>query len=121
MPPLRATLQVAHPDIKLLVTDQQGNDRLKAVLSATPEHPRALLTLLEGLALWSGQPLTTAVAVDVRSDHSPDDTLFGGGVWPEESALVRFDFDYRPTRTRRIRGPGDFRQLYLLERTGRFA
>ena len=111
---LRATLQVARPNLKLLITDPMGDDRLKAVLPATPAHPRALLTLLEGLALWSGQPLTAAVAVADRSGLSPDDTLFGDGVWPTESALVRFEFAEHGRRRRRIRGLGDFRQLHLL-------
>ena len=116
---LRATLQVAHPDLKLLITDPMGNDHLKTLLPATPAHPRALLTLLEGLAFRSGHPLTAAVAAANRSGLSLDDTLFGGGVWPDESALVRFELGQDLHRPRRIRGPGDFRQLYLLDRVGR--
>lgn len=35
----------------------------KARLPHSPAHPRALLTLAEGLALWTGRPLRVAIAV----------------------------------------------------------
>lgn len=94
---------------RILVTGTDG-DLLKARLPL-PEHPRALLTLLEGLALWSGMTLDAAISAGDRWDPSHADTLFGTGRL--DSALVRF----RPTEPRgrhRIAGLGDFRQLYLL-------
>ena len=116
----RATVRIARPDVKLLITDEAGDDRLKAILPSRPYHPRALLTLLEGAALWAGQPLSAAIAAGSRADLSLDAALFGGGIWPDESALVRFDA--APDRPRRrIRGPGDFRQLYLVHQRGRCA
>lgn len=42
---------------------------LRAVLPL-PSHPRALVTLLEGLALWQGDALRVAVCVDGSSDLS---------------------------------------------------
>ena len=45
-------------ELKLLVTSPEGDDLLKARLPVRPPHPRALLTLLEGMALWSGEPLS---------------------------------------------------------------
>jgi hypothetical protein len=44
-------------DLKLLVTSPEGDDLIKARLPIRPPHPRALLTLLEGIALFSGSTL----------------------------------------------------------------
>lgn len=46
-------LRVGQGQALLLVTSEL-DDVLKARLPLTPHHPRALLTLLEGLSLWSG-------------------------------------------------------------------
>jgi hypothetical protein len=47
---------------RLLVVD--GPRTLaKARLPHSPHHPRALLTLAEGVALWTGRPLRVAIAV----------------------------------------------------------
>ena len=37
--------------VRLLMTDPETNEVLKAVLPPYPRHPRALLSLLEALAL----------------------------------------------------------------------
>lgn len=102
------TLRVTAQRASLLVTHPEG-DLLKARLDTTPCHPRALLTLLEGLSLWSGEPLRVALRVedDCRASHAS--TLFGDELWPGESPLVRFDI-VRPERLGgRLRGLGDFR------------
>jgi hypothetical protein len=49
------TLRIGDENLKLLVTSPEGDDLLKARLPHRPPHPRALLTLLEGVALWSGE------------------------------------------------------------------
>ena len=101
--------------LKLLIDDDHG-DTLKARLPPRPHHPRALLTLLEGLALWSGQPLHAAISAATLHPPSSAAALFGDDLAPLDSALVRFDFVDPPERRRRrrISGVGDFRQLYLL-------
>lgn len=43
---------------------------LKARLSATAQHWRALPTLLEALALWQGRPVRAVVVVDDRDVSS---------------------------------------------------
>lgn len=98
---------------RLLVEGPEG-DLLKARLPR-PNHPRALLTTLEGVALWAGTPLCTAISVEGRFDPSRADALFGAE-WPAESALVRFVAAVPRVRTRRTRisGVGDFAQLHLL-------
>jgi hypothetical protein len=105
------TLHVTQHQTKLLVSVPEG-DLLKARLSTIPCHPRALLTLLEGLSLWSGQPLRAALSVDASCPRWPA-SLLGDELWPEESQLVYFDI-VRPVRRRqKLSGLGDFRQLRL--------
>jgi hypothetical protein len=67
----RCTLRVTQHEAKLLLTMPEQGDLLEARLDPRPSHPRALLTMLEGLSLWSGQPLCVALHVDERSLHGP--------------------------------------------------
>jgi len=98
---------------KVLIEGPEG-DILKARFGA-PNHPRALLTLLEGAALWTGNPLLTAISAESRLGTERAEALFGAP-WPADSALVRFVEATRRPRTRRIciHGVGDFRQVSLL-------
>lgn len=107
---LKASIHPACRRTRLLVT-HHGDDCLKASLPGIPRHPRALHTLLEGIALWYSQPLTAAIIVGDNWDASLVDDLFGGGLWPHDLAYVRFDI-HRTRRPRRIRGLGDFRDIY---------
>jgi len=102
--------------VRLLVTDPEGNEVLKAVLPAFPQHPRALLTLLEALALWVGLPLTAAISVGRRVDGLRAAALFGSGLLPVDSALVRFEVLGPARRRRTLVGVGDFRALRTLRR-----
>jgi hypothetical protein len=96
---------------KLLAIDREGNDLLKARLPSGPCHPRALLTLMEGLALWSGQPLCAAICVADDVGRSLDFDFFDGALWPPDSALVRFTITGPPQRRYRLPGMGDFRDV----------
>lgn len=112
MEPWNLKIRVEPQAVKLLATDPSG-DRLKACLPLYPHHPRALLTLLESLALWTGQvPLSAATSVDDRATRPSIEALLGDELWPVDSALVRFTFEDHHRPTRRIRGVGDFRLLY---------
>jgi hypothetical protein len=115
----RAAVEPTAGQTKILVTDEDGNEVLKAALSAAPNHPRALLTLLEGLALWAGHPLTAAISVGPALPLHIDAALFGRQLVADESALVRF-WPIVPLRCRRrtLSGVGDFRQLRLVWRRG---
>ena len=72
---------------------------LKARLSPSPSHPRALATLLEAVALWQGNPVRAALFAadkDGVSDSSPYREAafdFGGPLytleWRPASARVR--------------------------------
>jgi hypothetical protein len=86
------TLRIGDEDLKLLVTSPQGDDLLKACLPHRPPHPRALLTLLEGVALWSGEPLYAVISAGEHRDDWLGCEAWGEELWPTESALVHFDF-----------------------------
>ena len=107
-------------ETKLLVTDTRtGDDLLKARLNTAPAHPRALLTLCEGLALWHGLPLRVAACADDDARDCFERVFYGGGLVEPHSPLVMLEV--RPSRARARRkgvygrGLGDFRQLRLVE------
>lgn len=108
-----AKLHLNGEHTKLLIESPDG-DLLKARLPR-PRHPRALLTLLEGTALWAGAPLCAVTSADVPLDPARVADLFGDGA--VDSALVRFVTVAPRARARRTRiaGIGDFRQLHLLD------
>lgn len=115
------TLRIAQRELKLLVVSPDGDDLIKARLPTQPPHPRALLTLLEGVALWSGEPLLAAISAGEHRDAWLGSEQWCEDLWPAESALVHFDFAMPPPRARRpLRGVGDFRdvrrQLHLWPR-----
>lgn len=104
-------------DTKLLVTED-GDDLLKARLSTTPGHPRALVTLCEGLALWHGAPLRVAVSADDGARACIERILYAGDLLEPRSPLVVLEHQRpRPRARQRLhgRGLGDFRQLRLVE------
>lgn len=57
-------------ETRILATAGPRETVLKARLSATAQHPRALPTLLEALALWEGMPVRAAVVADGRDGSS---------------------------------------------------
>lgn len=116
MDKFKTAVEPTHRTVRLLMTDPENNEILKAALPPVPLHPRALLTLLEALSLWVGQPLIVAISVGPSVDRRCGDTLFGGDLMPADSALVRFEFLGPPRRRRTIAGIGDFRQLRLVQR-----
>ncbi len=89
---------------------------LKARLSSTPSHPRALQWLLEAVALWQGQPVRAVLCVDssgpsyepaLRRDWFPD---FGHPLYS-----IEWTDRARPRkREDKLGGLGDFRDLKQL-------
>jgi hypothetical protein len=99
-------------DLRLLVTSPEGDDLIKARLPLRPPHPRALLTMLEGIALFSGEPLYAVISAGSHQDAWLGSEQWCENLWPAESPLVRFDFAIPPPRARRrLRGVGDFRDV----------
>jgi hypothetical protein len=98
-----ATLEVQPETIWVWVTEATGRDVLRAALPRPPGHGRALLSMLEGLALWSGAALGVVIGVD----HPVCDSLglgpFGDAEgWPEDTALVHFFFRQPARPPRRL-------------------
>ncbi len=114
MTPWKTILLVEPLSVKLLVKDAKGQDLLKAQLPLPPAHPRAVVTLLEGLALWSRPPLSTAIAVDDAVSPGQGDAIFGDALWPDFGPLVQLDFIDTSGGTERLTGVGDFRPLRRL-------
>jgi hypothetical protein len=121
MRPWKGSVRVTTREVRVLVSDPQRGDLLKARLPPGAQHPRALLTLLEGVALWRGQPLQVVVFAASAEDGRPcfcDSGLFGDELWPAESQLVRYEVGSRDRRPRRLVGLGDFRSLRVASRGG---
>jgi hypothetical protein len=100
----QATAEVTRETLWVWVTGPSGRDVMRAALPRGGEHPRALVTLREGLALWSGAPLSAVIGVDHPVGDSLGLGFFGNGDrWPEDTALVTFSFR-QPARPRRRLG-----------------
>jgi hypothetical protein len=107
---LTAQLRVTNGEMCLLVASPEKGDVLKARLPVPPSHPRALLTLLEGIALWSGARLCVAIVAEPDSPGWLGAGLLGDELWPAESQLVQYEVVGR-ARPKRLRGLGDFRSV----------
>lgn len=109
--PWKASLHVSGREARILIRCIEQGDLIKARLPLSPHHPRALLTMLEGLALWQGKPL--GVAWHVTGDSAPwlGSAMFGDEPWPCSSQLVQFNVVDRARRRRRIEGVGEFAAL----------
>jgi hypothetical protein len=121
MRPWKGSVRATSREVRVLVVDQEQGDLLKARLPLGAQHPRALLTLLEGLALWRGQPLRVALSATSAGDGRPcwsGSGLFGDELWPGESPLVRYEVGARASRPGRLVGLGDFRSLRVEPRGG---
>lgn len=91
--------QASRELLRLRLRNCMGDELLHAHLPLPPDHPRALLTLLEGLALWGGEPLCAVI----DADGSADPSLALGVSWTPTSALVRFEFAPPRLGQRRLR------------------
>lgn len=89
--------------LELVVTDLE-RDLVRASLPTPQLHPRALVTVLEGLALWQGAALRTAVVADERADWSGlyGLGLCGTGLEDPASPLVDAHEVYPARRRRRL-------------------
>lgn len=103
-------LAVTPNEVQLLIQGDTRHDLLKARLPARARHPRALLTMLEGLALWSGSPLCAVISADKSVQLGCALGLFGDEPGQAASPLVRFEPAVRAS-PKHLRGMGDFRAL----------
>ena len=108
----RVVLKPTDEAVKLLVRDERG-DLLRARLPAYPHSPYVLPRLLETLAMWDEQELLAVISADRNHRHHHLVALLGGPGLPG-SDRVRYRLETPRPRPRRLRGPGDFRELYAL-------
>jgi hypothetical protein len=103
-----------------LVTTGPSETVLKARLSPTVQHPRALPTLLEALALWEGMPVRAAVIADGPDGSSATRLKLDWLAEPDGAPL--YQIELVPGHKRHHRDPldgmgafHDLRQLMLFE------
>src|SRR5262245_51204185 len=75
---------------------------LKARLSRSPTHPRAMATLLEAIALWQGRPVRAALCADEGPGGS-DSSLFRETFTDVGGPLYTLDWIPAPARGCRVR------------------
>jgi hypothetical protein len=109
--PWTCALRLLPSELKLLVRAPELGEVLRARLPLHPQHPRALLTVLEGLAIWHGQPLRVAINAAVPFQSWFDSGDFGDRLYPGDSPLVSFEVERRGRHLARLRGLADLRGL----------
>ena len=109
---MKATITITDRQTRVLVQDETG-DRMLAQLPplSSGKHPRALPTLLESLALWSGEVVSVVLSVDelfVWQRSGLSDALDFG----TETLFYRIEVvplqHTRERRPKRLRGLGSF-------------
>ena len=113
----KSRLAVGRCSAQLLISSSELGDVLKARLPLPAHHARALLTLLEGAALWSGSELQPVISAGDSAPVWLGSSLFGDELWPAESQLVQFAVGGRARQTP-LAGLGDFRQLRRVQARG---
>ena len=104
------------PDRVRLLATTPSHDLLQAILGPIrTAHPRAVTTLLEGLALWHQRPLSVVLAADDTDDGTAlglCDALGDGRTLHYEVGLAFPDRVARGRRRgRELRGLGSFRDM----------
>ncbi|MBX3275286.1 MAG: hypothetical protein KF729_33780 [Sandaracinaceae bacterium] len=117
MEPITVMLSPELTQTRLLALRQE-RDVLKAVLPpVSSAHPRAVVTVLEGLSLWTQQRLSVVLAVDEQdpSFYGSTDLCDALG-YGTRSLHFEVGVAVRPPRRVRrcIEGVGDFRDLRVL-------
>lgn len=98
---------------RLLLTSLDG-EMLRAALPPTVAHPRAAATMLEGLSLWIGRPLSVVLYVDALHNSSGLGLCDGLGFGQD---TLHYEVEVVEPGQRR-RGLGSFRDLRQLEFKG---
>jgi hypothetical protein len=121
--PLWMSIEPVRSEVRLMLTAPAQGTVLKARLPNPPQHPRAVIALLEAISFWYRQPLHAVVdadAEDVRRNPEQWALLLGdatragglGGVGgrarrPPQGPIPRVDGGLRRgTKARVVRGDG---------------
>ena len=105
---------------RVLATAGAAETILKARLSAAAQHPRAVPTLLEALAMWQGAPVRAALVADDADGSSASRLCLDA--WADSGGTPLYSLEFVRGLGRRHRdgldGLGrfhDLRQLTLFE------
>jgi hypothetical protein len=107
---------------RVLAVTSAGTTLLKARLGISPMHPRAMMTLLEAIALWEGQMVRGVLVAGVEA-LSCGTSLFRdcfadfGGPPLYELAYASTDLPVERERRDPLAGFGDLRLLLGLDGT----
>ncbi len=117
---MTVALETLPRETRLLVMTWK-DEVMRAILGpVTTSHPRAVSTFLEGLALWHQQALSDVLCADVEACLSATRLLDGRGFGTKNVHYnVELTFRAFPSRARRLRGLGNFRDLHKLCLEGR--
>jgi hypothetical protein len=120
MRPLWVAIDSRSDETRLLVTAGPRETVLKARLSSTVHHPRAVPALLEALAMWEGAEVRAVVVVDGQDGSSAIRLKLDWLAEFEDGPLYKLEFvDGRKRRHHDpLDGVGpfhDLRQLVMFE------
>ena len=110
--PIWMSIEPLFAETRLQLSEPRARSVLRARLPATPQHPRALITLLEAMSLWYGMPLHAVVdadSEDIRRDPEKWAALLGDA--PELAVHVHYvsvPVSRRRSRDRFLSAMGDF-------------
>ncbi len=121
--PLWMSLEPLGSEVRMMLSAPGTGTLLKARMPNPPAHPRAVISLLEALTLWCGQPLRAVIdadAEDVRRQPARWAALLGDA--PELAVAVEWSAPpRRRSRDKHLSTMGDFslaRRLITLAATG---
>lgn len=117
---LWVTIDSRSDETRVLATAGPTVTVLKARLSGTAHHPRAVPALLEALAMWEGRPVRAAVVVGGSDDSSATRLKLDFLTDVSGAPLYKLVFvdSHRRRHEDRLGGMGEFhdlRQLALFE------
>jgi hypothetical protein len=120
MRPLWVAIDSKSDETRVLVTAGPRETVLKARLSPTPQHPRAVVALLEALAMWEGTMARAVVVVDDRDGSSATRLKLGdmADLFGEPLYQLQFVPGHKRHHRDRVDGFGpfhDLRQLVMFE------
>lgn len=120
MRPLWIAIDSRSDETRVLATAGSRETVLKARLSPTPQHPRAVVALLEALAMWEGTMARAVVVVDDREGSSATRLKLNdfADLFGEPLYQLRFVHGHKRHHRDRVDGFGpfhDLRQLVMFE------
>lgn len=120
MCPLWVAIDSKSDETRVLATAGPRETVLKARLSPTPQHPRAVVALLEALAMWQGTMARAVVVVDDRDGSSATRLKLDSmaDFFGEPLYQLQFVNGHKRHHRDRVDGVGpfhDLRQLVMFE------